>query len=163
MASSPVDQPVHYSAVLIDHLARRIRLRGESVLAELGLRQRHLVALTLLRDRGGSTQQSLSSTLMMDGTNVVGLLNDLEARQLVERRRSPSDRRRHIVEITAHGLELLCKAEKALAAVENESLAALDDTQRETLYNLLQQATKGETGGNCIEACTAEDMALDKD
>jgi DNA-binding MarR family transcriptional regulator len=150
MASSPVNQPVHRSGALLDHLARRMRLRGESVLASLGLRPRHLVALTVLRDRGGSTQQALSSTLMMDGTNVVGLLNDLEAEQLIERRRSAQDRRRHVVELTAEGLELLGKAECALAAAENEVLAALDATQREALYSLLRQAANGE-GSCCTE------------
>jgi DNA-binding MarR family transcriptional regulator len=122
------------------------------VLAQLGLRPRHLVALTVLRDRGGSTQQALSSTLMMDGTNVVGLLNDLEAEQLIARRRSPEDRRRHVVEVTAEGLELLDKAECALAAAENEVLGALDEAQREALYGLLQQAANGEASGSCTEA-----------
>src|ERR1700716_3058785 len=104
MTSQPVvSQPAHRSGALLDHLARRMRLRAESELAPLGLRPRHLVALTVLRDRGGSTQQALSSTLMMDGTNVVGLLNELEAEQLIERRRSPQDRRRHVVELTANG------------------------------------------------------------
>jgi DNA-binding MarR family transcriptional regulator len=152
MPPSPVNQPVHRSAALLDHLARRMRLRGESVLVQLGLRPRHLVALTVLRDRGGSTQQALASTLMMDGTNVVGLLNDLEAEQLIERRRSPQDRRRHVVELTAEGLELLRKAEGALAAAENEVLAALDEAQREALYSLLQQAANGEASGSCTEA-----------
>ena len=44
-----------------------------------GLRPRHLVALTVLRGRGGITQQALVATLEMDGTNIVGLLNELEA------------------------------------------------------------------------------------
>jgi DNA-binding MarR family transcriptional regulator len=149
MASSPADQPVHRAGALLDHLARRMRMRAESVLAPFGLRPRHLVALTVLRVRGGSTQQALSSTLMMDGTNVVGLLNELEAEQLIERRRSPQDRRRHVVELTANGLERLRKAECALAAAENEVLGALDGAQREALYSLLQQATGA---GNCNEA-----------
>ena len=34
------------------------------------------------------------ATLEMDGTNIVGLLNECEARQLIEWRRSPEDRRR---------------------------------------------------------------------
>ncbi|HEV7975429.1 MarR family winged helix-turn-helix transcriptional regulator [Amycolatopsis sp.] len=148
MASLPADQPVHRTGALLDHLARRMRLRAESVLAPLGLRQRHLVALTVLRARDGSTQQALSSTLMMDGTNIVGLLNELEAEQLIERRRSPEDRRRHVVELTANGLQRLHKAECALAAAENEVLSALDDAQREALYNLLHQATGAE---NCNE------------
>src|SRR3954468_3255501 len=92
-----VDQPAHRSGALLDPLARRMRLRAESVLAPLGLRPRHLVALTVLREQGGSAQQALATTLDMDGTNVVGLLNELEAANLIERRRSPEDRRRHVV------------------------------------------------------------------
>jgi DNA-binding MarR family transcriptional regulator len=77
-----------------------MRLRSEAVLAPLGLRARHLMALAVLRDGGGSTQQALAAILEMDGTNIVGLLNDLEAEDLIERRRSPEDRRRHMVELT---------------------------------------------------------------
>ncbi|TKA03230.1 MarR family transcriptional regulator [Actinacidiphila oryziradicis] len=97
---------------------------------------------------------------MMDGTNVVGLLNELEAEQLIERRRSPQDRRRHVVELTANGLELLGKAERALAAAENEVLAALDETQRDALYNLLQQAANGEASASCTEAWATNRSAL---
>src|SRR6202035_1064894 len=133
-----VNQPAHHPGALLHHLARRMRLRTEAVLAPLGLRPRHLVALTVLRDRGGSTQQALAATLEMDGTNIVGLLNELEADSLIERRRSPEDRRRHLVELTSLGAEQLAKVEVALIAVEDEVLGALGKTQRETLYNLLQ-------------------------
>jgi DNA-binding MarR family transcriptional regulator len=143
-----VNQPAHRSGALLDHLARRMRLRTEAVLAPLGLRPRHLVALTVLRHFGGSTQQALATTLAMDGTNVVGLLNELEAEKLIERRRSPEDRRRHVVELTEAGAQQLAKAECALAEVDEEVLGALDASQRETLYHLLQLAATG-TGGSC--------------
>src|SRR3954447_23273860 len=79
VASLPiVNQPAPRSAALLDHIARRLRLRAESVLAPLGLRPRHLVALTMLRERGACAQQALATMLEMDGTNVVGLLNELE-------------------------------------------------------------------------------------
>jgi DNA-binding MarR family transcriptional regulator len=148
MALSVVNQPTHRSGALLDHLARKMRLRTEAVLAPLGLRPRHLVALTVLRVRGGSTQQALATTLAMDGTNIVGLLNELEADKLIERRRSPEDRRRHVVELTQAGMEQLAKAERALAEVDEEVLGALDASQRETLYNLLQLAATG-TGAGC--------------
>lgn len=152
MASLPVvDQPVHRVGALLDHMSRRMRMRAESVLTPLGLRPRHLVALTVLRERDACTQQALASTLSMDGTNVVGLLNDLEKDGLVERRRSPQDRRRHVVELTDAGLSQLTKVECALAAVEDDVLGALDETQRETLYALLQQAAGG-TAPDCTEA-----------
>src|SRR5882762_6519750 len=144
MTSRPVvSQPVHRTGALLDHLARRMRLRAESVLAPLGLRPRHLVALTVLRGRDGITQQALSSTLEMDGTNIVGLLNELEAEDLIERRRSPEDRRRHVVALTDAGAKRLADAERALVSVEDEVLGALDDSQREVLNNLLLQAARG--------------------
>jgi MarR family transcriptional regulator, lower aerobic nicotinate degradation pathway regulator len=146
-----VNQPTHRTAALLDYLARRMRLRAESALAPLGLRSRHLVALTVLREGGDSTQQALSATLQIDRTNLVGLLNELEADNLIERRRSSEDRRRHIVELTAAGAKLLAKVEFALAAVEDEVLGGLDDEQRETLYSLLQQATS-DHAPNCPRA-----------
>jgi DNA-binding MarR family transcriptional regulator len=152
IASLPVvGQLPHRSAALLDHLARRMRVRAESALAPVGLRPRHLIALTVLRDHGGSTQQGLSTTLQIDRTNLVGLLNDLESEGLIARRRSPEDRRRHIVELTDVGARRLAKAEFALAAVEDEVLSALDVEQRELLYGLLQQATRGHVQ-DCVAA-----------
>ena len=156
MASLPViDQPAHRSGALLDHLARRMRASGETVLTSVGLRPRHLIALTVLRDFGGSTQQALATTLQIDRTNLVGLLNELEADKLIARRRSAADRRRHIVELTPTGREVLAKAEFALAAVEDAVLGSLDAAQRETLYQLLALATSG-TVVDCKEA-VAED------
>src|ERR1700730_14048298 len=115
MTSQPVvSQRMHRSGALLDHLARRMRLRAETVLAPLRLRPRHLVALTVLRARDGITQQALSITLEIDGTNIVGLLNELEAEDLIERRRSPKDRRRHVVALTKAGAKALPAGERAL-------------------------------------------------
>lgn len=139
-----VNPPIERSAALIDHLARRFRAGAEAVLDPLGLRSRHFVTLTLLRDRGEGSQQSLASVLRMDRTNLVGLLNDLEAIGLIERRRAPDDRRRHIVAITDEGRRALAKAEFALTAVEDEVLGALDAAQRSQLFALLQLATSGD-------------------
>jgi DNA-binding MarR family transcriptional regulator len=155
MPAMPVEESEHRSGPLLDHLARRMRLRSESVLAPLGLRPRHLVALTVLRDSGGIGQQALASTLQIDGTNVVGLLNDLEAEGLVERRRSPEDRRRHVVSLTAAGTKRLREAECALAGVEDEVLGALQPAERDTLYELLRRASSGRPM-SCAEASEDE-------
>ncbi len=120
-----------------------MRLRAESALEPLGLRPRHLVALTVLRDHEGGTQQALCGMLEIDRTNLVGLLNELETQGLIERRRSVDDRRRHIVDLTALGSQRLAEAELALAAAEDEILFELDVDERESLHRLLQQASKG--------------------
>lgn len=155
MSAVPVDAPERRSGALLQHLARRMRLRSESLLAPLGLRPRHLVALTVLRDTGEISQQGLAGTLQIDGTNVVGLLNDLEAIGLAERRRSPADRRRHVVRLTETGRKRLKEAECALAVAEDEVLAALDPAERDTFYELLRRATSG-TVVSCTEV-VAED------
>src|ERR1700733_10499693 len=106
MAVAP-DQ-THRSSALLSHLARLIRMRSESELEPLGLRPRHLVALTVLRASGGvAGQQELAAELQVDRTNLVGLLNELEAEGLLLRRRASADRRRHIVELTDDGGERL--------------------------------------------------------
>jgi DNA-binding MarR family transcriptional regulator len=136
----------HRSSALLSHLARLIRMASEQELEPLGLRPRHLVALTVMRETGGVTgQQELAAELGVDRTNLVGLLNELEAEGLILRRRAPQDRRRHIVELTAAGEERLAAAEAAIGAAEDEILGALSDRQREQLFDLLQQASAGRT------------------
>lgn len=123
----------------------------------MGLRPRHFVALTVLRDQGAMPQQELAERLHVDRTNLVGLLNALEQDGLVARTRSPEDRRRHLVELTAAGAGKLADAERAVADAEDEVLGGLDADEREQLYLLLQRAT-----ANATVDCTAA-VAADAD
>ena len=122
------------------NLSRRIGVAAEALLAGFGLRPRHHIALTILRDLGETAQSDLAATLQIDRTNLVGLLNELEERGLIERRRSAEDRRRHTVAITAKGRRQLAKAEFALLAIESQVLEGLDESERRQLHDLLQRA-----------------------
>lgn len=150
MASLPVvNQPARHSAALLQHLARRMGVLGEAALAPLGLRPRHVIALTVLRDADGMTQAALSETLQMDRTNLVGLLNELEGEGLVARTRSPEDRRKHVVTLTGEGRDMLARAEMALGAAEDVVLVGLTGKERETLHTLLSRAMAAHTGAAC--------------
>jgi DNA-binding MarR family transcriptional regulator len=142
------------SGPLMEHLARRLRAESESEIERFDLRARHVIALTLLRDSGARPQADLAHLLRIDPTNVVGLLNELEAAGLVERRRSPLDRRRHTVALTAAGHDRLAAIEDVLATVEKRVLSALDDDQRAALHTLLRTAT--EDGADCSAALHSE-------
>lgn len=146
----------HQSLALLDHLSRVARREAEAARDPDGLRPRHLVGLTLLRDHGAATQQALAEALRLDPSNLVGLLNDLESRGLVTRRRDPDDRRRHIVELAPEGLTTLRAAERRLAAVEDKVLGALTAEERFTLHALLIRAAGGQLPAT---ACADSDTA----
>jgi len=153
----------HQSLALVNHLARVSRRGSEAALAPLGLRPRHLVALTLLRDHGSATQQALAEALRIDPSTLVGLLNELESSGLLARERDSEDRRRHVVEISAEGRETLERAERKLEGVQNDVLGALSDDERATLHELLLRAAGGQLhSGSCAEAAAcAEAVAED--
>jgi|SRR5580704_19213989 len=125
---------------LLEHLARAGRHAGEASLQPGALRPRHLIALRLLSEHGPAGQQGLADSLSLDPSNVVGLLNELEERELITRRRDPVDRRRHIVELSLRGGEELCLAYARLRFVEDDIFSALSDDERVTLYELLVRA-----------------------
>ena len=125
---------------LLDHLARVARRSGEATLEPGGLRPRHLIALRLLSEGGPTSQQACADSLSLDPSNVVGLLNELEERQLITRRRDPADRRRHIVELSPRGGDELCLAYTRLRFVEDDLFSALSADERVTLYDLLVRA-----------------------
>jgi DNA-binding MarR family transcriptional regulator len=149
MATRLTTAPPHQSLILLSHLARVAQRGSEHALRPTGLRPRHLVALAVLREGGPMTQAALGEALCLDPTNLVGLLNELEQAGLLERRRDPLDRRRHIVELSAGGHEAIARAEEALASVQDEVLAPLSPHERETLHDLLRRAAEGQ-----IDACT---------
>jgi DNA-binding MarR family transcriptional regulator len=130
---------------LIEHLARMGRRAYEGAMTPGGLRPRHLIALRLLSEQGPQGQQGLADSLSLDPGNVVGLLNELEERELVVRRRDRSDRRRHIVELSPAGEEELAVAYARLSRVEDELLGALSAAERSVLHELLQRAVGGKT------------------
>jgi DNA-binding MarR family transcriptional regulator len=109
----------------------------------LGMKLRHFVVVSYLAERDGVAQQFLQDVLGIDASNLVILLNELESLGLAERRRDPSDRRRHIVAITEAGRTANANAENAREAVEDTVLAGLDPEERETLRRLLAKALEG--------------------
>ena len=135
------------SIELLTQLSRVVYKRATEDV--IGMRLKQLIALDHLRDSESCLQQGLGQTLMLDPNNCVLLLNDLDERGYVERRRDPADRRRHIVEITPAGVAALEEAERKLETLEDEVLGNLSQAERAQLHGLLAKAMAGQD----LDAC----------
>jgi DNA-binding MarR family transcriptional regulator len=125
------------ATMLIARIARVVRQRFEHALMPLGLRQRHVVALSYLRGHGPTAQQVLAERLCMDASSTVGLLNYLEDNRLVTRGRDRTDRRRALIELTVEGEQALSEVDRVLQCVEDQLMSGLDQAERTTLRGLL--------------------------
>jgi DNA-binding MarR family transcriptional regulator len=135
--------------LLLTRLARVVYRR--STVELVGMRIRELAALAYLRDHHVASQHALSTALSLDANNCVLLLNDLEDLQYVERRRDPTDRRRHLVELTVTGRVALERAELAQSTVEDDVLGALSQEERCVLQRLLRRALEGQPSDVDVE------------
>jgi len=122
---------------LLTRQGQVMNARLRHALGVCGLSPRHGAALFRLAQAGPTSQQALIEALAVDASGLVAVLNDLESNHLVERRRDPADRRRHIVEITEAGSAAVAAADQAITAVENEAFADLDPSEITQLQGLL--------------------------
>jgi DNA-binding MarR family transcriptional regulator len=130
------------AGLLLAQLGRTATRRYKAALAPSGLTPTQVALLIELRDRGPTGQQTLAAALDLDPNNLVALLNDAEADGLALRRRDPSDRRRHIVEISGRGADRLARAERHLAAADEQLFGDLGPAERREVQLLLSRVAE---------------------
>ncbi len=109
---------------------------------QTGLHPYHYAVLAVLDEGSRETQGAIADALGYDRGQLVGLLDELEDRGLVERKRDPSDRRRQSVRMTADGKRALAKLRALAVELEDDFLASLDESQRASLHALLRELAR---------------------
>ena len=107
-------------------------------LAPLGLSVQLCGVLNLLAE-GPISQQALGAQLGIDRTTMVELIDDLEKRGAVVRRKNPADRRSYALVLTAPGKVLQKKAARAFDSAAAEVFEPLKTEERHVLSNLLRR------------------------
>lgn len=103
----------------------------------VGLTPRMWGALNVLDAEGPISQQQLGKAIGMDPSSMVGTIDELESRGLVQRRPHPSDRRAHALQVTDAGRDTLARGRVVAHAAQEELLAPLDADDRARLHDLL--------------------------
>ena len=123
--------------VLLKRLGFNAKQHSFDEYEKAGLTPYHHAILAVLDEGVPETQAAIADSLGYDRGTLVGLLDELEEKELVERKRDPDDRRRHIVRLNANGKRTLARLRTLNKRLEDDFLAPLDAEQRATLHSLL--------------------------
>ncbi len=106
-------------------------------LARANARKWHYAVLASLQEYGPGSQAELSRRSGIYRSDMVGVLNELVERDLVERAPDPGDRRRNIITISTQGRRHLRLLDKVLDDLHDELLAPLCPAERDQFVQLL--------------------------
>jgi DNA-binding MarR family transcriptional regulator len=108
-------------------------------LKPLGLEQRHAGMLLRLAANEGRSQQAIGELIGVTPTRMVLLVDELEKKGLVERRRNPADRRSHALYLTSAGTATVDRVRAITREHEAELSAGLTEAERAQLISLLRR------------------------
>jgi DNA-binding MarR family transcriptional regulator len=132
-----------YLQTLMGYNARRAALSIIELflerLAPYGLKPVDFSVMSTIGHNPGVTSRQLCATLNLLPPNLVGLIQSLESRGLIERKPHPHDGRAVGLHATPKGQALMQQAEQTAAELEVEKTAKLTPAQRKTLLALLQK------------------------
>ena len=122
-------------------LGYRLRLAQQAVFRDFaasvqGLSPGRVGLLVFIDANPGVAQSRLAEAVERDRSTMVGVLDQLEARGLIERRRG-ADRRTNGLWLTRAGRTLLARALRAIARHEQRIAARLSAAERRQLLALL--------------------------
>jgi DNA-binding MarR family transcriptional regulator len=127
----------------VQFLTARARGRGSGhanqMLVPLGIKVRQYSVLSLAASGLKPSQRELGEFLALDPSQIVALVDSLEALGTVQRETDPRDRRSKIIVATDAGMELFEKAREILLECEDVTLGTLSARERKQLRTLLMK------------------------
>jgi DNA-binding MarR family transcriptional regulator len=115
-------------------VARQLRHASQETLAPWDITPSHLRALRVLMRHGVIRLSELSDHLHIAARSTTEVVDALETRGLVERRRDPEDRRATLVALTEHGTSVL------------DAIRAARGTEAERVFGRLSQTDRAHLG-----------------
>jgi DNA-binding MarR family transcriptional regulator len=128
------------------HAARRFSER----IAEVDLHPALFRVLNLVDAAEGRSQQAIGEAIEVPPSRMVALVDELEKRDLVERRPDPDDRRVRALYLTPKGRTTLERGREIARTHERELTRGMEPADRKRLTQLLQKIVDEQTIGRGI-------------
>jgi DNA-binding MarR family transcriptional regulator len=125
-------------AAMFAPLARALIAREEPALQAHDISMWGYVVLTALAEQPVRTQAALAQAINADKSRIIGVLDDLQQRELIKRQPDAADRRVHLLSLTPAGDRLRRSVEAAIRGSEEEVLAALPPADRKAFLRSLK-------------------------
>ena len=118
-----------------------LRRSWAALVEQGGVTSQQYNILRILRGAGekGLPTLEIAARLMEKSPGITRFIDQLESRELIERRRSTSDRRQVFCTITQSGLEILSKLDQPADEWEEWSLSILKEKELKQLINFLER------------------------
>lgn len=130
------------ASFLLKRMGFRLKERSFAAYEPTGLSPYDHGVLALLDEEPVETQAMIADALGYDRSHLVGVLDDLEARDLIARRRDPADRRRHLVTLTPAGKQAVERLRAVARQVDEEFFEPLSPQERQELFALLSRIAR---------------------
>ncbi|MFI1224007.1 MULTISPECIES: MarR family winged helix-turn-helix transcriptional regulator [unclassified Streptomyces] len=133
-------------------LLSQLTLRSDRLITDglvrVDARKWHYAVLASLQEYGPGSQAELSRRSGIYRSDMVGVLNELAERGLVDRVPDPEDRRRNVITISTRGSRRLSVLDGVLDGLDGELLAPLSPPEREQLVRLLTRLLDHHAGAS---------------
>jgi DNA-binding MarR family transcriptional regulator len=139
-----VETPVFRSAAfMLSSLGFTVSRRFHEVLGPLELEPGEFALMRAVSASDGEPQNALAERLHISPSWMVAIVDQLERRELLERRPHARDRRVRNLHLTAAGKKLLKQAERRAQQFDRQVSNPLTEPELEQLLDLLQRVAAG--------------------
>ena len=123
-------------------IIRSVDVYSRKLNAKLGLTTPQLLCLHALSGEETMTLSQLTKKVNLSGSTVNGIVDRLEAKQLVQRKRSTLDRRKVYLYMTKSGNDILKKAPSLLQDKLSSALSNLSELEQLTITQALERVVE---------------------
>lgn len=123
----------HSVGFLLSQLGYETARRFGELMREIDLEPRQFALMRMILQLAGNSQNTVAERLRIPRSSMVSVIDNLEARGLVERRPHASDRRTHALFLTALGEQILARGTELAMGFESVVCRGFEAAEREEL------------------------------